>query len=201
MASFLKKIAGGGSAHSQQQSEQNHEQSLTTILSTHEDRSELLLLVANCMGQMRRQAADIFDPDQGHESWNRPLSPGSGDDKIVRSGEHPAVTAKDTPSTEPSPEQLEEQRKKGYERRAAELSSVKMTELKDATLSHFDTWRDQVIQRLGEIINQHQDDKPGTSKTDLKTPDNAKMINSATSLRMQRQTLHCSSSTHLRKQH
>lgn len=164
MASFLKKIAGGGSAHSQQQSEQNHEQSLTTILSTHEDRSELLLLVANCMGQMRRQAADIFDPDQGHESWNRPLSPGSGDDKIVRSGEHPAVTAKDTPSTEPSPEQLEEQRKKGYERRAAELSSVKMTELKDATLSHFDTWRDQVIQRLGEIINQHQDDKPGTSK-------------------------------------
>ena len=38
-----------------------------------------------------------------------------------------------------------------------------MIELRDATLDHFDTWRDKVIQRLGEAINQHQDDGSGTT--------------------------------------
>jgi hypothetical protein len=164
MASFLKKISKGVSAHPQQPSEQSHEESLTTILSTHEEKTELLLLVANSMDLMRRQVLDIFDPDKGHESWNRVLSTPSGKDQVANPSEPSANLQQGKPSTDSTPEQMEAQRKKGYERRATELSSIKMTQLRDATLDHFDTWRDKVIQRLGEAINQHQDDGSGTPK-------------------------------------
>ncbi len=38
------------------------EQSLTTILSTHEDRCDLLLLLGNCTESMRTTVANTFDP-------------------------------------------------------------------------------------------------------------------------------------------
>ncbi|KEF52411.1 uncharacterized protein A1O9_11652 [Exophiala aquamarina CBS 119918] len=164
MASFLNKIKRGTGALPQSHSEQSHEQSLTTILSTHEDKSELLLIVANCVGSMRRQVIDIFDPERGHESWTRSLSTLSGKDQtLAHSGESTeAEAAKSSKGT--SPAQEEEARKKRYERRAKELSSSEMIALRDATLNHFDTWRDKVIQRLGEAINQHQDDEFDASK-------------------------------------
>lgn len=164
MASFLNKIKHAASANSQPDAEKIHEQSLTTILATHEDKSELMLLVVNCMDSMRQQILDIFDPNRGHESWNRSLLPLSGKDQTPdQSGKTSEVQA-GKPPKEASPAKEEEKRRKRYERRAAELSSTQMTELRDATLNHFDTWRDKVIQRLGEAINQHQDDGSESSK-------------------------------------
>lgn len=160
MASFFNKITGGASAHGDDHPEKSKEQSLTTILSTHEDRTELLLLVTNCMGLMRRQILDIFDPDKNQESWTRPLSASSGIGHVA--GQHEPEKP-----DRPNIEQTEEQRKKAYDRRVSELSSTKMTELSNAALTHFDSWRDKVIQRLGEVINQHQDD---TSKAAAEKP-------------------------------
>jgi len=160
MASFFNKITGGGSAQADHQPEKSNEQSLTTILSTREDRTELLLLVTNCMGLMRKQVLDIFDPEQTQESWTRPLSasPGTG---------HTASQSGPEKPDRPGVEQTEEQRKKTYERRVRELSSDKMRELSNDALAHFDNWRDKVVQRLGEVINQHQDD---TSKAAANKP-------------------------------
>ncbi|KAK5048627.1 hypothetical protein LTR84_005718 [Exophiala bonariae] len=183
MASFLKKIAGGGSAQPEQHSDQG--QSLTTILSTHEDKSELLLLIANCMGLMRRQVADIFDPDKGHENWNRVLAPGAGDKKVIKSSDHTPNTEATERASEPSAEQLEAKKQKGYERRAAELSSAKMTELKEATLNHFDTWRDKVIQRLGEAINQHQEGDSGPLESKPQAPGNQQNRNDQLSQKLE----------------
>ena len=154
MASFFNKITGGGSAHDAEHSTESEEQSLTTILSTHEDRTELLLLITNCVGLMRRQVLDIFDPDKGNGSWTRPLTASSGHDQH---GATHDIQGTDQPEPQ-TKEQAEEQRKKAYDRRVAELSSDKMMELKDATLAHFDSWRDKLIQRLAEILNQHQED-------------------------------------------
>ena len=162
MASFFNKITGGASAHGEQHAEKSEEQSLTTILSTQADRTEFLLLTTNCMGLMRRQVLDIFDPNRGESDETRPLSA--------------------TPQRDPSQEKMdldtaervdvqgaEEQRRKAHDRRVTELSSSKMKELSSAALTHFDTWRDKVLQRLGEVINQHGDD---TSKAAANKPQN-----------------------------
>lgn len=151
MASFFSKITGAVSSQPEPK-----EQSLGTILPSHDDRSEFLLLLANCMGFMRKQVLDNFDPDFSGVGWDRSLksTPGTKQTTSQDTTQQPAIGGAE--EQELSAAELEEKRIKAYERRVEELASPSMTQLKDGATEHFDTWRDKVIQRLGEVINQHQ---------------------------------------------
>lgn len=156
MPSLLSKVAKALPTRGEQD-DQHHEESLTTVLASHEDRSEFLLLLANCMGFMRLEVLNNFDPAAGGESIS-----------------HPSKDALDPPNdpdsaqAEPSVNQeqkSDDQQKKDYERRKAELSDEGLVNLKDAAIDHFDSWRDKVIQRVGEIINHTQQDGPARAKS------------------------------------
>lgn len=170
MASFFNKITagvgGGGSAH-----DQSKEQSLSTILPTHEDKTEFLLLLANCIGFMRRQVLDNFDPETTGVGLNRVLKANAGDKQSITEAA-PQSGADSNQQNAPDQEEIEEQRRKAHERRVQELSSAPMVELKSAAINHFDEWRDRVIQRLSEVINQHREEDKNAADTSRQTEPN-----------------------------
>ncbi|RVX71220.1 hypothetical protein B0A52_04794 [Exophiala mesophila] len=147
MSSLFNKVAKALPTHGEQENQQ-HEESLTTVLASHEDRSEFLLLLANCMGFMRLEVLNNFDPAAGGETANH----GSTDD-IHLPNDPGSVRTEPSVSQE---QKSDDQQKKDYERRKAELSDEGLVDLKDAAITHFDSWRDKVIQRVGEIINHTQ---------------------------------------------
>lgn len=177
MASLFNKITGAVSGSHPEPKEQ----SLGTILPSHDDRSEFLLLLANCMGFMRKQVLDNFDPEFSGVGWDRSLKPTKDGKLDVKQETEKSVSQQpaneDAADEGLSPAELEEKRKKAYEERVEELNSPAMTQLKDAAIEHFDNWRDKVIQRLGEVINQHKvsdtgtpaasDPQEGTAATDV----------------------------------
>jgi len=119
--------------------------SLTTILSTDEDRAALTLLVCDCTEVMRQNLLDIFDAEHTGQQYDivTNMEPVTGDQAIL----NPEV---DTATIDVS---AQEQAKKEFERRRKEVNSAKMQELKKAALTYFDDWRDHVILRIGEVVN------------------------------------------------
>lgn len=123
------------------------------------------------MGFMRKQVLDNFDPEFTGIAWSRSLKSNQGeeqDDGQAISAQPAADDGEADSEKESSAAELEEERRKAYERRVEELSSQPMIQLKEAAIGHFDTWRDKVISRLGEVINQHkvsEGDSKNTSHT------------------------------------
>jgi len=113
-------------------------ESLTTVLSTSEDRSSLTVLIADCTEAMRQAIIDVFDAKET----------GRKEDLIV-----PVET-----EVAGSGMQAVDQAKldKELAQREKELSAEKMKELRDAALMHFDEWRTAVISRVGEIVNSKE---------------------------------------------
>lgn len=62
-----------------------------------------------------------------------------------------------------SDEKENEKMKKALERRVKDLAKPENIQLKEAALTHFDDWRDKVLQRVGEAVNQREADD-GTEK-------------------------------------
>lgn len=119
------------------------EQSLTTVLGTHEDRASLLLLIANCTESMRTTVANTFDPRSTPASVKT-------QDLIELDEEDPLQMGTDATKTAAD---AEEKEMKQIQRRTEELSSPTMQELKKAALKHFDNWRERVLERVGEALN------------------------------------------------
>lgn len=144
MAGMFKNVSlpWGHGKEGQQQHEEEEGESLTTILTSEEDRGALTLLVADCTEAMRKGIVDVFDAKQtGKKSDLTPKQ--TGDDAFQDS------------TVDPGTVDVAEQDKlkKELEAREKELSGKKFQELKEAALKHFDEWRTSVLQRVGEVVN------------------------------------------------
>ena len=127
-----------------------------------EERGQLTLLVANITELIGKQIHDTFDasitslakprqtPQTGHINLN-----------VNRSGPHKETEA-------------EERTRKLLERREKELSEPKMLELKNEALKFFEEWRESLISRVGDAVNnlkeavneQNQDKYVGKTSDD-----------------------------------
>ena len=148
-------------AHHAQHGGKDNE-SLTTILDF-QQRSELTLLLAFTTARMREAVENNFDVTATLSS-NLLQGQASEDDKIT----NPNI---DTGTVDV--EQYDRERKL-KEQREKELNVPKMLELKAASLQFFDTWREGVIRRVGEVVNsketaasQLMDASAATKKTEV----------------------------------
>lgn len=126
--------------HGDHAEDHKQEESLTTILSNTHDRTELTLLIANCTETMRQTITSAFDAkNTGSKSELVKAPIGEGDKQWI---DHVKSD-------------IEAQNKAKAEQaaREKELSAPKMQETKTAALKHFDNWRDNVILRVGEVVN------------------------------------------------
>lgn len=181
---FSKFMNVGEKGHASTDKPSEHEESLVTILATREDRTNLLLLIADMIETMRAQIVDAFDANK--TEIGTPLKLGRPDD---RPDEDAAVTVKADPGEEgglvqgagdaAKKSEMEndgeggdkeakdsgkqandneddevEKARKALEQRTREISKPENVELKKAALNHFDDWRDRVMQRVGEAVNQ-----------------------------------------------
>ncbi|KAK4960631.1 hypothetical protein LTR66_012965 [Elasticomyces elasticus] len=132
------------SSSSNQPSHDEDEQSLTSILSTPESRSDLTLLIANAFESMRKTITDTFDPSYTGQPTD--LHDLTGDDALLDPNTDPA-------SADVAAHDKEQQARAAREK---ELSAPKTQELKNAALTFFDEWRDTVLQRVGEVVNSRE---------------------------------------------
>ena len=160
--SMFSKLPWSSGGEQQQQHEE--EQSLTSVLPTPQARSDLTLLVANCTETMRKGITDTFDPDQVGKMEDM-MSKLKVDETAQQSDNtNVAATEEEKEKTEEEKKRAEEKRKQDEERakreqaeREKELSGPKMQELQKAALQHFDDWRDSVLLRIGEVVNQREE--------------------------------------------
>lgn len=177
MFSKLKNLTEKGQASGPQSGDDQGE-SLTTILPTREDRANLLLLIADLIEVMRGQLVDTFDPNKSEtatplkigRSLNQigddaalEIKPGateqSGlDDAAEKVTETEAAGQTEEAKTdEEKRNEAAEKARKAFEKRAKELARPENEAFKKTALTHFDDWRDKVMQRIGEAVNQRED--------------------------------------------
>ncbi|GAB1736073.1 hypothetical protein NU219Hw_g6124t1 [Hortaea werneckii] len=137
--------------------------SLTTVLSTAEDRSALTILVADTTELMRQGITDVFDanqtgkPEDMFANLGDNALPKDDDGNVTeKPQEEDTKTEEDVAKEQEAQEKLKEKMSKELEARKKELSGPKMQELKNAALHHFDNWRESVILRVGEIVNSKE---------------------------------------------
>ncbi|KAJ0115479.1 hypothetical protein J7T55_012759 [Diaporthe amygdali] len=173
MFSKLKNLADKGQGS---KSDDDQGESLTTILPTREDRVNLLLLIADLIEVMRVQLVDTFDASKSETATplkiGRSLDQPEEDDTALeiqpeaaeQSGLDQAAEGTAKPETGSQTEEVKavegkgsdaaEKAKKALEKRTKELARPENEALKKAALTHFDDWRDKVMQRIGEAVNQ-----------------------------------------------
>lgn len=150
MASMLSKMPWRSHEPEAKQAGQDEEgESLTTILSSSEDRSALTILIADCTGVMRQQIEHVFDPQKTGRI--------DGDGKYTKDTKAGADTKDDADA---------EKQKEVLEQRKKEVGSEALQELKKAALQHFDEWSAAVIQRVGEVLNTREEPAKKQSNDD-----------------------------------
>ncbi|KAH0289579.1 DUF726-domain-containing protein [Aureobasidium namibiae CBS 147.97] len=153
--SMFSKLPWSSGGEQQQQHEE--EQSLTSVLPTPQARSDLTLLVANCTETMRKGITDTFDPDQVGKMEDM-MSKLKVDETAQQSDNtNVAATEEEKKRAEEKRKQDEERARREQAEREKELSGPKMQELQKAALQHFDDWRDSVLLRIGEVVNQREE--------------------------------------------
>lgn len=182
MLSKFKNLTLGGDAPEGRPDHGDHDQSLVTVLPTREDRANLLLLIADSTQAMRAQILDAFDPKKTETATplklNRsPDQPQDGLGESLPVGERvpdkpptsddapgqPEKTAEDAEKDAEADKKEQEKLKKALEKRVKDVTKLDNVQLKEAALAHFDDWRDKVLQRVGEAINERgSDSEPGT---------------------------------------
>ena len=132
------------------------------ILTT-DERTELTLLVANITEIMAKHIRDTFDASV--------TSPSQPHHILQSGGKNPNKTAS-VPHKETD---AEEATRKLLERREKELSEPKMLELKNEAIEFFEKWREALISRVGEAVNNPKEvvDEQKQSASVDKTPDTA----------------------------
>ncbi|KEQ60587.1 DUF726-domain-containing protein [Aureobasidium melanogenum CBS 110374] len=159
MFSKLPWSSGG-----EQQQQHEEEQSLTSVLPTPQARSDLTLLVANCTETMRKGITDTFDLNQIGKMEDM-MSKLKVDESAQNSD--PAATPE---KTEEEKKRAEEKAQREQAERERELSGPKMQELQKAALQHFDDWRDSVLLRIGEVVNQREEAVSQKKEAHAQTP-------------------------------
>ncbi|KAK6851460.1 hypothetical protein PG995_012582 [Apiospora arundinis] len=169
MFSGIKKFAAGGRGDKQDHHEEKdkEEQSLTTILPTHEDRASLLLLVVESLDAMRAQLTNAFEAGDVTEVDPTKLEISGQSENALnvseeKAAEQPAeqsteeAAAKD--KTEDAAQKAEQQAQKRREQLTKALAKEEFVALKKASIAHFDQWRENVLERVGGVVNQKADD-------------------------------------------
>lgn len=167
MAGLLKKMPFRHHDEEQKQVEEEGE-SLTTILNTAEDRTALITLIAECSESMRQAIVDIFDPKQTGQKSDIVADPTKNEastEEDVNAGEETEKTDDEKVETEKADGEKQDKLQKELEQREKELSADKFQTLKDAALKHFDDWFNNVLQRMGEVVNSK--DEPAKEKEEV----------------------------------
>ncbi|KAI2632122.1 DUF726-domain-containing protein [Hypoxylon sp. NC1633] len=152
MASVFQKAGsflGGG--HDEESKKQDEEgESLTTVLEVDEDRSALTILISNITELMRKQLTDTFDPKETRTQGDQ-LS------ALTRDNGEP-IDLKDLGDNTKSEEvqKILENQKVELSKIEKEVSEEKMVALKTSALKFFDGWRDNVVIRVGEVVNSRK---------------------------------------------
>lgn len=164
---MLKKMpwASHSEETEKQHGQEEEGESLTTILTTADDRANLTILVAGCMEQMRQSIVDVFDATQT----------GKKSDLVADTPDSQAAL---NPNADPGTVDVAQQDKlrKELEQREKELNSSKFKDLKSAALEHFDEWNNNVIQRIGEVVNSKEEatkHKEQAEPKEIKSPEGA----------------------------
>ena len=119
---------------------EKHEDDLSTILTT-EEQIELTLLIANITEVMRKQITETFDASiTSAKPPAQALHVGDKNSNIDESKPHEET-------------EEEEKARKLQAKREKELSAPKMKDLKKDALEFFDKWRESVILRVGQVVN------------------------------------------------
>lgn len=127
---------------SKDQSKDKDNNDLRTILDENQ-RGELTLLVANLTESMRKVILDNFDASAGlDKSFSRE---GMTEDEKIMAAD---------PSTADVGAYEREQKLK--EESTKDLATLKMKNLKKNSLKAYDEWREQVIMRVGEVVNSER---------------------------------------------
>lgn len=156
---------------------QGEGESLATVLPTSDDRASLLLLIADLMDAMRGQIVDTFDPNKIEIATPLKIGRSTAHTKDAEAADlqaepEPAdrTEAHDTPDRPEGPaaddpmavteaaQKKQDKAKKALEKRVKDLAKAENVELKEAALTHFDEWREKVMQRVGEAVNQRDPD-------------------------------------------
>lgn len=204
MFSKLKNLTEKGGASTAQNDDDGQGESLTTVLPTHEDRTNLLLLIADLTEQMRSQIVDAFDPNKTEAAT--PLKIGrrgsteqprddeslkiitkqdrteenlidlSSESVKVDNGPEESTTTDATADPEAQAKRQREKANKALEKRTKDLEKPENVQLKEAALKHFDEWRDKVLQRVGEAVNQRVEREDTSAATPLRDLNEARRI-------------------------
>lgn len=186
MISGFKKFAKGVGERRESPGEApreggDKEQSLTTVLPTHEDRASLLILIAESVDAMRHQLTATFEVEEKETdvAATKLAASASKDELDIskdKAAEQPEEQQADKAAQDPS--KAEKELKKKRDQLRKELAKDKNVVLKDAAVSHFDEWREAVIERVGEAVNQSDDEaaKRATQKPKTSRPPTAEAM-------------------------
>lgn len=127
------------------------EMDLTTILDEAQ-RADLTLLIANIAESMRKQIQDNFDSTSGL------------DKSLLREGmtEDEKLMASDPANADVTAYDRERKLKEESDK---DLATLKMRNLKKNALKAYDEWREQVILRVGQVVNSERTAKEQVQKT------------------------------------
>ncbi|ATZ53623.1 hypothetical protein BCIN_09g04310 [Botrytis cinerea B05.10] len=159
---------------SKSESSQDHEHDLGTMLET-EERVDLTLLVANITEVMQKQINDTFDAS---------ITTGEAPNKALEVGDKNPNTD-DSQSDEESEEEAKARNLR--EKRERELSAPKMLELKRDTLKFFQEWQENVILRIGSVVNNPKEvtedqKKRASAKSTPDTESKTKVVKQTTNV-------------------
>lgn len=146
--------------HADGDSAKDHDKDLSQILTAGE-RNELILLLANIMEIMEKQIRDIFDASITSTTEPHQIFQVTGNSPSAKR------VHKETGDEEKARQMLEKREK--------EVSEPRMLELKREALKFFDQWRESVISRVGNAVNNPQevlDEQKRRASVD-ETPDSA----------------------------
>jgi hypothetical protein len=116
---------------------------LTTILDKSQ-RADLTLLIANVSESMRQLLIENFDASAGLDNGLLNMGKGATDEeKLMNAPANPATADVDAYDRE----------RKLLEQYEKDLASTKMRSLKKDALKAFDDWRENVLQRVGQVVN------------------------------------------------
>lgn len=123
---------------------------LATLLDESQ-RADLTLLVANLTESMRKLIQDNFDSTAGLDKTL--LREGMTDDQKIMAADPAADVA------------AYDRERKLKEESDKDLATMKMRNLKRNALKTYDEWREQVIQRIGQVVNSERTAKKQVEKT------------------------------------
>ncbi|KAK8092363.1 uncharacterized protein PG998_014848 [Apiospora kogelbergensis] len=166
MLSGLKKLAGGRGEKQDDHDEKGgtEEKSLTTILPTHEDRASLLLLVVDSPAPFEVGDVTHVDPTKLEISGQSENELNVSDEKAAEEPAEQQPAEETAAKPEEGSQKAEQKAQKRREQLTKAFAKDDIVALKKASIAHFDQWRENVLERVGEVVNQKADDEDPAMK-------------------------------------